>query len=531
MTEIGAQELREILKELKTAVPRAWGGSYVAGYLKQPDPAPDLQWLFHMTLAGNRPDLGRRLLDAGCDPHGVDPEGKLAWQHVREAEAASFLLEAGVPARAVTANGATSWIGWAVFNQKPAVVRLLLEQGVDLHHRNGEKRTPLMIAAYYGDAKIIRALLSAGAAVNEAIEYPALTETALTLAASRGNADAVRVLLEAGADAIRQGRDALWHVCRDRKKQNLQIVQDLLTAGAEPNGDSYTVLIRAAKSGSPDMLRALVAGGADLSAATVFGTALHATVDENRADNAATLLELGADPHYRCPDGCGEYSGLSALDYARKQKKKKVAAVLEAPGGAPATAAVPAVEQTWKRLEKWLRKHAPAVQKSLGKPATEEAIQAVERTIGQSLPADFRASLALHNGQAKDLTLVPPVESGDAGYSLLPLDRIAYEWTVWKELLDGGDFEGLSGGSDAGIRDDWWNPGWISVSTNGGGDSHCVDLSPAAGGVSGQVITMFHDESKRERVATGFAAWLAALADELEQGEWTLDDTGGIDRS
>ena len=530
MSELAADEIRSILKELKAAVPRAWGGSYVEEYVKQANPKPEVQWLFHMALAGNRPELGRRLLAAGAEPLGKDRDGTFAWEHVREQHAAALLLEEGVPGAAITEDGGKSWLGWAVFNQKPGYVRLLIEDGADANHRSEQGETPLMIGARYGDVSILQLLLDAGARINDSGKNG---ETALTIAAAEANAGAVRALLEAGADLADQGYDALWYTSRERKKANLQIIEMLLAAGADPNGSGFTPLIRAAQHGSPEMVRALVAGGAEINIASNWGSALHVTVDENRPEIATLLLELGANPELRAPAGAGESAGLTALEYARKRKKKKVIAVLEAES-APAPAAVPTADRSvvasWQRLEAWLKAQAPEVHASLGPPATDEAIRALEAAVGMTLPEDVRASYRLHDGQSRDLTLVPPVESGEVGYSLLPLSRIAAEWKTWKGLLDGGDFAGQVGGPDAGIRDDWWNPGWLPLTTNGGGDSHCLDLAPAGGGTSGQVITMFHAEAKRELTARSFGEWLAALADELEQGEWTLDDAGGIER-
>ena len=528
MSKLTADEIRAILTELKAAVPRAWGGSYVEDFLKKPNPKPEVQWLFHMALAGNRPEVGRRLLEAGATPLGKDRDGTFAWEHVREQHAAALLLEAGVPGASTTDDGGKSWLGWAVFNQKPGYVRLLVEDGGDANHRNEHGETPLMIGARYGDVSILRMLLDAGARVNDSSNRG---NTPLTIAAGEAKADAVRALLEAGADIADQGYDALWSTTRDRKKANLQIVEMLLAAGTDPNGSGSTPLLRAVAHGSPEMVRALVAGGAEVNVASAWGSPLHTAVEESRPEMATVLLALGADPQLR---GEGESAGLTALEYARKRQKKKLIAVFEAeraPAPAAGLTADRSVSASWQRLEAWLKAHAPKVHDSLGPPATDEAIRALETAVGVTLPEELRAAYRLHDGQSRDLTLVPPAESGDAGYSLLSLERIAGEWKSWKGLLDGGDFAGQVSGPDAGIRDDWWNPTWLPLTTNGGGDSHCLDLAPAAGGVSGQVITMVHAEAKRELAARSFGEWLAALADELAQGEWTRDDEGGIDRS
>jgi len=52
----------------------------------------------------------------------------------------------------------------------------------------------------------------------------------------------------------------------------------------------------------------------------------------------------------------------------------------------------------WARLEAWIATiGAPPL--DLAKPATEKAIKAAEKDLGRPFPADFRASLRLHDGQ------------------------------------------------------------------------------------------------------------------------------------
>ena len=69
--------------------------------------------------------------------------------------------------------------------------------------------------------------------------------------------------------------------------------------------DGFTALHYAAFFGSPEAVRALVAGGADLEARSTNkefapeATPLHSAVAAGRIDNAEALLEAGADPNAR----------------------------------------------------------------------------------------------------------------------------------------------------------------------------------------------------------------------------------------
>jgi cell wall assembly regulator SMI1 len=135
------------------------------------------------------------------------------------------------------------------------------------------------------------------------------------------------------------------------------------------------------------------------------------------------------------------------------------------------------------------------------------------------LPADFKASVAIHNGQDIDSgqTLMPLPSEPEAGYRLMTLDHIATEWQMWMDLIQQGEFAGQESSADEEIlADTWWQPGWIPFAENGGGDSFCLDLTPSRFGKVGQIITMNHESSRRELLASSFSEWLAELADKLE---------------
>jgi cell wall assembly regulator SMI1 len=482
---------REILERLVKVVPRAWGGSYIENFLKQRDPQPNMNWLLNMAAAGNQPEVVLELLAAGVDVHGKDHRNCTVRQYAYDLEVTRVLLEAGGEINTVDCGvegyAASTWLESAVSLRKAETVRLLLE-----HEAGHWKYSPLINAAREGHAQV------------------------------------VRLLLDAGADVKGQGATAVWEASRNRGKAYLQIVQDLIAAGADVEGQGHlSPLMLAAEKGPPEMVRALIVGGADVNRATSFGTALHEAVRGNRADNIAALLEAGADPGLTVPaDSRSEEAGMTPLDVARARRKKKLIPLLEAaragapaPGAAEGASTERSVPASWKRIETWLKKKAPEVRRSLGRKATPQEIERTEAALGVSLPGDVKESYRVHNGQPEDLALVPPPEEYDAGYSLLPLNRMAAEWRVWKELVDSGEFANDRCAPDTGIRDDWWNPGWMPFAGNGGGDFLCIDLAPADGGTSGQVITMFHAEKKRELLAPSFRDWLSNLADGLEGGE------------
>jgi cell wall assembly regulator SMI1 len=184
------------------------------------------------------------------------------------------------------------------------------------------------------------------------------------------------------------------------------------------------------------------------------------------------------------------------------------------------------VNEIWQRIERWLAANAPTVLEGLNPPATRQQIAETEQFLGITFPAELQAAYLRHDGQSQSSPWFLE------GWEWLSLERIRDEWNVWKELLDGGDFDGLENDDTSGkVLTDWWNPNWIPLTYSGSGDHHCLDLEPGLKGTRGQIIEMWHDEGSRTTVANSFGEWLAAFADHLEAGEFVFsEEYGGLCR-
>jgi cell wall assembly regulator SMI1 len=192
-----------------------------------------------------------------------------------------------------------------------------------------------------------------------------------------------------------------------------------------------------------------------------------------------------------------------------------------------------AVSALWRRIETWLGENAPSVRKSLRPPAKDAAIDKLHARLGLMLPADFAESVRLHDGQKSDaehglFPLSEDVLGAMPSFRLLTLTEIAREWAMMKGLHDGGEFTGRKSDPQRGIRADWWNPGWVPIADDGGGDYFCLDLAPGKGGTAGQVIVFFHDMHDRPLIARSYAAWLDKLAKGFAAGKYALDEDEGI---
>ncbi|MBT8086657.1 MAG: ankyrin repeat domain-containing protein [Gammaproteobacteria bacterium] len=147
-----------------------------------------------------------------------------------------------------------------------AVARLIAG-GTDINAANANGGTALMFAAIKGDAKISEMLLRAGARTDPKAK---LGWTALSLAAVKGHVDVVQVLLAGGADPNIRDTYGWTPLMRAADRRRAGVVRLLLDVG---NIDTTirqeagsTALHIAAAVGDVDIVRMLVAHGADRSA-------------------------------------------------------------------------------------------------------------------------------------------------------------------------------------------------------------------------------------------------------------------------
>ena len=165
------------------------------------------------------------------------------------------------------------------------------------------------------------------------------------------------------------------------------------------------------------------------------------------------------------------------------------------------------MKMQWERLEAWLKTNNSALLADLNPPASDADLQALEQQLAVKLPEDFVECLKVHNGQSGRADWL------FSGSEFLSSQRILDEWAIWKDLLDGGDFDGAEAEPGAGIQPVWWSPKWIPFTYNGAGDHLCLDLDPASGGRAGQVIALWHDDGARKKTADSFAQWFAEFVD------------------
>lgn len=176
-----------------------------------------------------------------------------------------------------------------------------------------------------------------------------------------------------------------------------------------------------------------------------------------------------------------------------------------------------------------------AVEAFLNPPASLADLQALQEEIGFALPDDLKALYRKADGQAGVFRL----QSAEPGmlvtpffgaYDFVSIASALSNYRLWRSIYDdyGDRFhesfnEGIISvrGSDP-VHREYWRPGWLPFSMDGGGNSYAVDLSPPAGGTYGQVIVIGSDEDKRRVLAPSIAALLEFAATrrlELQESE------------
>jgi ankyrin repeat protein len=264
----------------------------------------------------------RSLIESGADVKATYADGSTAlhwasyWDNLQIAER---LLDAGAPAGATNELGATPlWA--AALNGNAAMVRLLIEAGADPNTALLSGETPLMIAARSGGTEAVRILLEHGADANV---KGTRDQTALMWAASHGHADVVRALLAGGADV--HARSTVW--TQYWQIDPGELVHPDLRRWIDHGGS--TPLLLAAREGELEAAQALVEGGADVNAASAYGTS--ATVLAAHSGNAELvrfLLERGADPDAAA-------AGYAALHVALLRRQPEVVGILLEHGADP----------------------------------------------------------------------------------------------------------------------------------------------------------------------------------------------------
>lgn len=199
----------------------------------------------------------------------------------------------------------------AAQNGQASAVTLLLQARANPWMTTARGETALILGARGGHTQAVQALIPRSA-VGGNVQNPNLA-SALMVAASEGHTDTLIALIHAGANLTLvdiQGRSAVQLA---RLKGHASAAQVLEAAVNAPPGEDKTLLMAYAEHGRSAALQGLVhQGGIDVNAQNSSGTtALMKAARGGHVEAMRALLEAGADP------GIEDHEGRSALAHAR----------------------------------------------------------------------------------------------------------------------------------------------------------------------------------------------------------------------
>lgn len=249
----------------------------------------------------NNADIVAALLAHKADPNTKSKGGFTALLFAAQqgsTAAAKLLLDAGADINAAAQKDGLTPLALSIASGHAELPALLIARGANTNIADNRGYTPLHYAANEpGRDDLVKALIAKGANLNARItkDPPRANEggyalpgaTPLFMAARIANLPAVRALLDAGADpllgtnnkttpfAVACGvgfpQDRDWY--ESEKKDFLEIAKLLAARGAEINlagENGWTPLHGAAYKGLDEIIKFLVAKGADLEAKDVW---------------------------------------------------------------------------------------------------------------------------------------------------------------------------------------------------------------------------------------------------------------------
>ena len=186
---------------------------------------------------------------------------------------------------------------WAAINGHVHVVQFLLDQGVEIDARDGQRRTALLHAIESEQTGVVQCLISRGANV-EARQSDERPLTPLSLAVMSRNKDIVLLLVKNGAVIDSWDSEMKSPLIRAAHFGDVDIIEVLLTYGANIEArtiDGATALNYAARRQHTEAVKLLLRSGANVECAFKDqGTPLVQASKQRHIEIALILVESGA---------------------------------------------------------------------------------------------------------------------------------------------------------------------------------------------------------------------------------------------
>ncbi len=222
-----------------------------------------------------------------------------------------------------SANGGDSLLIIAAVENKPDIVRYLLQRGAMVDYANINGSTALGLAAWKGHTEIAKMLIEKGAKLDVQNKNG---DTALTLAAAHGHAEIAKFLIEKGVKLDVQSKNGNTALIVAAAEGRTEIAKLLIVKGAKFDlqiSGGETALILAANKGHTEIARLLIEKGAKLDVQNQHGsTALIVAATQGHTEISKLLIEKGAKLDLQ------ESGGDTALTFAANKGHTEIAKLL-----------------------------------------------------------------------------------------------------------------------------------------------------------------------------------------------------------
>jgi ankyrin repeat protein len=244
---------------------------------------------------GDVATIGNLLADCGnpnvADDHKATPL-HFASRH-SHLDAMAVLLKAGADHDARDADGDPP-LEWAAEKGQIESIKFLAKNGANVNAKNESGRTTLQVAAELGQLEIVKFLVMAGADVNAKDDGG---RTALSLAVADRHIEVMSFLVSVGS---KMSADALYypvvHGEEDVVRSALKGVSNVNAKLTDALNYDNTLLHEAARNGQLEIVKLLVAAGADLNPLNHSNrTPLFEAIDDDQIAVEDFLITLGGD--------------------------------------------------------------------------------------------------------------------------------------------------------------------------------------------------------------------------------------------
>lgn len=244
----------------------------------------------------------------------------------RHLETAAVLIRKGADCTKTVVSGLPS-IHWAVKENHPSLLELMLQFGASVDSTDETDNTPLHQAVCDGRKYLVELLLAKGANVNAAND---MGVTPLHMAVSGGHDGILEILISEHARVNVPDEDNATPLHYAAESGRLKAAELLISKNAPVDAKDdrgNTPLLTALRFGHADVARALIKVGASLDVEDrTSRTPLHWAALWGKKDVAAMLLTKKSEPN---PLDC---RGSTPLDLALRYKHSGVESILRAHG-------------------------------------------------------------------------------------------------------------------------------------------------------------------------------------------------------